>query len=98
MITYENGMRQPEDMFSVAYKRIVGNKVIDSLVLSAILLSLTHCGAINGLAQSIQSAYPATEYIRMNGQVIAAEHMAPPSAAISVSLSPQNITVGPGQQ
>jgi|SRR6185437_9409286 len=49
-------------------------------------------------AQSIQPVYPATEFIRMNGQVIAAEHMPLPSASIAVTVSPENITLGPGQQ
>ena len=49
-------------------------------------------------AQSIQPAYPATEFIRMNGQVIAAEHIPLPSASIAVSVSPESVTLGPGQQ
>lgn len=48
--------------------------------------------------QSIQPAYPATEYIRMNGQLVVAEHLSPPSTAVNVSVSPENITLGPGQQ
>ncbi len=49
-------------------------------------------------AQSIQPAYPATEFIRMNGQVIAAEHVPSSSGSITVSVSPENVTLGPGQQ
>ena len=48
-------------------------------------------------AQSIQAAYPATEYIRINGQMIAAEHMTP-STSVTVHLSPKDITLGPAQQ
>ncbi|HST76877.1 MAG TPA: hypothetical protein VLN58_00155 [Verrucomicrobiae bacterium] len=47
--------------------------------------------------QSIQPAYPATEFIRMNRQVIAAEHMRLASASIAVSVSPESVTLGPGQ-
>jgi hypothetical protein len=65
----------------------------------ALLCLVTYATSVVALdAQSIQPAYPATEFIRMNGQVIAAEHMPSPSASIAVSVSPENVTLGPGQQ
>ena len=37
--------------------------------------------ALNIEAQSIQPAYPATEYVRMNGQILAVEHPGLPTAS-----------------
>lgn len=92
-------MRQGKDeVLLVVNKTIARNLIVNSLVRATLLLSLTHCGAINAHLQSIQPAYPATEYIRMNGQLIAVEHLPLASTSINVSVSPENVTLGPSQQ